>query len=336
MKKSLLVLVIAALTALSASCADDRAQVDLTDVSTSATITVTSQAETTRIATPTPTPEKERVYAATMTDKELASIVVGDLSSEHEYYDGVRAIDPNCTDYIIEISIYDEEIDDTFVMHVILPPNYEPENTYPMVVMTDGVWRLNDMVRSRPLIVRKEIEEVIMVCIGYPDGYDFQNIRDRDLVHDPESFLHFITDNLVPYLDGQYPVDMDRLTLVGHSYGGYFAFYALFQSDLIGDRMFGSYIAASPAFEARTGADGIKDFEERFFERDPEPEVRMYVTVGGSESYGTMTLIRDLLFIVENHVYEDLHIKFENIDGESHNSVIGPTLENGLRMFYGI
>ena len=60
------------------------------------------------------------------------------------YYNEVTTLDPACADYINELSIYDAEIDDTFVVHISLPPDYNEASSYPMVVMTDAVWRLSD------------------------------------------------------------------------------------------------------------------------------------------------------------------------------------------------
>ncbi len=47
--------------------------------------------------------------------EERESIHMGKLSSEHIYYEEVVHLDPACADYIQELSIYDKEIDDTFV-----------------------------------------------------------------------------------------------------------------------------------------------------------------------------------------------------------------------------
>ena len=54
--------------------------------------------------------------------EERESIVLGKLSPEHIYYNEVVTLDPACADYIEELTIYDKEIDDTFVVHISLPP----------------------------------------------------------------------------------------------------------------------------------------------------------------------------------------------------------------------
>ena len=109
------------------------------------TVTSYSSSEDTSIEeAPTPTG---------LLPEERASITMGKLSPEHMYYNEVTTLDPACADYINELSIYDAEIDDTFVVHISLPPDYNEASTYPMVVMTDGVWRLSDHPEHRLLML---------------------------------------------------------------------------------------------------------------------------------------------------------------------------------------
>ncbi len=150
---------------------------------------------------------------------------------------------------------------DSFIVHLSMPPDYDPSQKYPMVVMTDGVWRLSDHPELRPMMVDGEIEPVILVSVGYPNDYDYRMIRERDLIDDPESYLHFIADNLVPYLCETFPVDSEDMTFTGHSYGGYWAFYALYNSDTIGKNLFANYYIGSPSFQASTNSLQIADYE---------------------------------------------------------------------------
>ena len=106
----------------------------------------TEEITTEEITTEAPTPTG-------LLPEERASITMEKLSPEHMYYNEVTILDPACADYINELSIYDAEIDDTFVVHISLPPDYNEASTYPMVVMTDGVWRLSDHPEHRLLML---------------------------------------------------------------------------------------------------------------------------------------------------------------------------------------
>lgn len=274
-------------------------------------------------------------YSEKMLDEERSSIKVSPLSETHEFYSEVVGIDKDSANYIKEISIYDKEIDDTFIVHVSLPPEYKETEKYPMVVMTDGVWRLSDHPELRKLMVSGEIKPVILVSIGYPESYDYRTIRERDLVNDPESYLHFISDNLVPYLEEQYSVDDTDLTLTGHSLGGYWGFYALFNSDSISKNMFKNYYIGSPSFQAFTGTKGIRDFENMYYKRSHELNANVYVTVGSKEPSSFISPITSFISSLEERNYKGLNLKYEEIQGYEHDTVFKPSIKNTMDMYYG-
>ncbi len=335
MKKLYSVLMLAVLlSCIMASCSTGKSN-DITSI-TESSITeteTTTQSETTTTAAVTEPEEKE--YASEMLAVEKDSIIVGKLSPEHEFYNEVVTLDPECADYINEISIYDKEIDDTFVIHLSLPPEYDSSKKYPMIVMTDGVWRLSDHPELRPLMKNGEINPVIMVSIGYPNGYDYRTIRERDLLKDPESYLHFIIDNLVPYLSEKYSVDSENMTLTGHSYGGYWGFYALFNSDTIGKNTFKNYYIGSPSFQASTGKENIASFEEAYHSRNTKLDCNVYVTAGSYENTGFINPITNFVDLLKKRNYNGLNLTYEIIDGYGHDNVFKPSIKNTMLMFYG-
>lgn len=267
--------------------------------------------------------------------EERESIVLGKLSPEHIYYNEVVTLDPACADYIEELTIYDKEIDDTFVVHISLPPEYDDSREYPLVVMTDGVWRLSDHPELRPLMTTGQIEDVILVSIGYPNDYDYTTIRERDLVEHPDDYLHFIVDNLVPYLTEIYSVSSENTTLTGHSYGGYWAYYALFHSDTIGKNTFENYYIGSPSMQACTENCYVEDFEEAYYERSQSLPAKVYITVGEQEDSGFIGAIDRFEKQLKERHYEGLELTYEKIEGHGHNTVFKPSIRNTLLMFYG-
>ena len=279
--------------------------------------------------------DQQETFATQLLQEERDSIKMGKLSSEHEFYQEVVGIDPECANYINEISIFDKEINDTFVVHVSLPPNYQKENEYPMVLMTDGVWRLSDHPQLRPLMVNGEIENVILVSVGYPNGYDYIKIRERDLLQQPDKYLHFLVDNLIPYLNEQYSIDNKRLTLTGHSYGGFWGFYALFNSDTIGKNTFANYYIGSPSFQAQYNGQFIEQFESQYYDRKKELNANIYITVGDKEGESFINPITRFVDLLSERNYKGLNCKYEIIKGYEHNTVFKPSIKNTLLMFYG-
>ena len=145
-----------------------------------------------------------------MTEKERSSISEGKLTLiKNESNWGFDADEvTKIKDSVKEISVYDEELDTTFIIHVTLPPDFDKLKTYPMFVMTDGVWRFGDHPALRKMMQDGEAEDVILVSIGYDysiDGTD-NGIRSRYFCEGEEYFLDFITDNLMPYLDEEYKI----------------------------------------------------------------------------------------------------------------------------------
>lgn len=276
-----------------------------------------------------------KVFSPELLPEERESITLGKLSPDHEFYDDVTSFDPACAEYIQELSIYDAEIDDTFIVHISLPPDYEENQDYPMVVITDGIWRLSDHPELRPMMVSGEIQPVILVSVGYPNGYDYEKIRVRDLVNDPESYLHFIADNLVPYLSEIFPVDSEDMTLAGHSYGGYFTFYAMYNSDTIGRNLFKNYYIGSPAFDTATGSMQIDDYEEAYYKRNASLNCNVYVCVGKNEPASFKEPITSFISVMNSKNDPGLVLEYEIIEGYGHNTVFKPSIRTALLMFYG-
>ena len=153
-------------------------------------------------------------------------------------------------DSVDEISIFDDELSKDFTVHVILPPDYDKDKTYPVFFLTDGIWRFGNCPELRKCMENGEAAPVILVSLYYsyyitdPD----QGQRYEDLVINRSELLDFITDNLMPYLCENYNIDCANSTLYGHSDGGVFTHNALFNSDKYENQPFGNYIIGSPAF----------------------------------------------------------------------------------------
>lgn len=152
-------------------------------------------------------------------------------------------------DSVKEISIYDEELDTEFLVHVTLPPNFDESKTYPMFVFSDGVWRFGNVPSIRKLMENGEIQDVILVTIGYNYKFDGTSmvVRSKYFYEEREKMLDFITDNLAPYLNELYNIDFENSGFYGHSAGGVFSHYAVFNSDKYENQPFKYYIIGSPA-----------------------------------------------------------------------------------------
>src|SRR5438874_8576074 len=87
-------------------------------------------------------------------------------------------------------------------------------------------------------------------------------------------FLSFMADELVPFIDKTYRTRPYRL-LVGHSFGGLFAIYALIKKP----HLFNAYVAADPSLYWNKGA--VVAEAERFFSTTNQLQADLYLTVSG-------------------------------------------------------
>ena len=213
----------------------------------------------------------------------------GDYRSEWEYErEAVEAIQ----DSIDEISIYDEEMNTEFTVHVTLPPDYDESKTYPVFFLTDGIWRFGNHPELRKLMENGEASPVILVSMwySYNTPYDGGNTRYFDLVINRDKLLNFVTDNLMHYLTENYNIDCVNSTLYGHSDGGVFTHYALFNSDKFDNQPFGHYIIGSPALgglynyndhENISSDDVLNDYG--YFDRNEKLSKSVFLCAGAQE-----------------------------------------------------
>ncbi len=190
-----------------------------------------------------------------LTDDSIFGDSLGDYRTEWEFD---REAVTEIKDSIQEISIYDEELDTEFLVHVTLPPDYDASKMYPMFVFSDGVWRFGNCPELRKLMENGEIQDVILVTLGYDYQIDGTNmaVRSKYFYENRDKTLDFMTDNLAPYLSELYNIDFAHSGFYGHSAGGVMSHYAVFHSDLYENQPFQYYIIGSPALWQLHRVDG--------------------------------------------------------------------------------
>ena len=151
-----------------------------------------------------------------------------------------------------------------FKIFVALPPGYaDSGKTYPVLYALDANGQIGTVTEtSRDLAGLQEIPELIVVGIGYATDIKTKILDTRILDFTPTTvistdpgtysfpmsggarrFLDFVREELMPFVRSNYRVDPEGATITGHSAGGLFVVYTLFEQPDIFDR----YIAGSPA-----------------------------------------------------------------------------------------
>ncbi len=139
----------------------------------------------------------------------------------------------------------------TYTMTVFYPGNEFPTTPTPVVYVLDGFW-WKDMTAQTVTELSNdgEIPKCIVVSLDYKSHrgpYD----RGPDLIYPGEveeeahadKFYRFMVDELVPKIESEYLCDTAHRVLFGHSYGGLFTLFSMF--DNAGQVVFNKRIAAS-------------------------------------------------------------------------------------------
>jgi uncharacterized protein len=247
-------------------------------------------------------------------------------------------------------------VDQEYLISVALPFHYaeRPEKTYPVIYVLDGnlfFGMVVEMVRMMNTRVSfcNELPDAIIVGIGYPtngslaENYaQVNHLRMRDLtpirdegaeqfiqelfpVPNPavsggaSRFLKFIHEELIPMIEAEYRVDTTDRTLMGHSWGGGFALYALF-SQL---HLFQRYIASSP--------DLLFDDEQKYAEQHDSLPVRMHLSSGESElDEEGLSRFNSFISTLESRQYTGFTLTQQIIANGTHCAAVAPAFQAGL------
>lgn len=230
----------------------------------------------------------------------------------------------------------------SFLLSVYLPPTYtDTQKKYPLMILNDATL-VTGLAQSTfdCLTMLQEIPEAIVVGITYPHDNTLalarSRFRDMTPTHsdgfDPsgkaDSYIAFIKNELLPYIENNYRVDTTDKCFFGHSLGGLLGAHILIdQPDL-----FNRYILGSPSL-------WWDNFEvvKRLSNKSSLPAGNVkaiYTYVGGEEG--------DMMIMPLNKFNEFLQIKTEGtikthsqiFQGENHLSVIPAAFSTAVKFVY--
>ena len=231
----------------------------------------------------------------------------------------------------------------TYQVSVALPDGYSKQHApYAVLYAADANPEFGTVVETARVFA--EIPGLVIVGIGYPNsGQGFAWVpRALDLTTTPDpkapgtnggaaEFLRFIRNDLVPYIEGTYNVNQDRAWF-GHSFGGLFGIYALFNND----GLFKRFIIGSPSLWQ--GSQTIQEAEKSFATTGKPLPAKVFFSVGLLEQNGNGPgMVGDLRAFIgklEQRHYKDLEYQVHYFEDETHLSVIPATIGRGLRYIY--
>ena len=228
-------------------------------------------------------------------------------------------------------------VDDTFHIYISLPDDYNnTDERYPALYVLDGDISYGIAAGiTRYLEIGGNIPELIVIGIGYGAiDKSAGNKRNRDYRPGEnggaENFLKFISDELIPYVDGNFRTVIEDRTITGYSLGGLFALYSLFtQPDI-----FNKYVVGSPYLIPDNFV--IFDYEEQASSTFNDLSAKVFISVGSEASEEKyFNPIDELVSIIQTREYPNLILETKIFDGSDH--LVGPpeVITHGLISVFG-
>ncbi len=228
-------------------------------------------------------------------------------------------------------------------IYVLLPAGYarHPDARYPVLYVLDGQWdfKLLNSIQGG-LVYDRAIPEILVVGITYAGAEpDYNALRAADYTTVATAriagsggaprFLAFLRDELIPFVAATYRADPDpsRRALMGSSFGGLFALYALFAEPAL----FGGYVAASPAVSYGDRVAFRQEAEYAAAHRDLA--ARLYIAVGDREEL--LNPVREFMEVVRGRGYRGLTLETRVVEGEGHSGNKPEAYNRGLRFVMG-
>lgn len=244
---------------------------------------------------------------------------------------------------------YSTSVQDTFTIAVQLPKDYHSntDQHYPVVLLVDGDFYFPSMA---PLIRQYEmtglLPPLILVGIGYGDFQEMDSLRVRDFLYPKPlesdeitapggglDFYRFLTSELLPQMETELRVDTTCRTLMGHSFGGYFALAALLQQVKENKNIFSNIVAASPTLWYHDFY--LNQLPDELTRYKPDNRMSIVLTAGGLEnSDWTLNPIYKLTQYFKNNNIQQLYLNVFIYNFLDHMDTGQLSFIKGLQSFY--
>lgn len=256
--------------------------------------------------------------------------------------------------YQISIALPFAYVDDS----INIAPFDKPLTAWPVVYVLDSNWffgMITDMVRYMAYCDRTT--DAIIVGIGYPEEESLRETwrigvasRTHDLTpmqseksekYNSEwlkldvktggggEFYKFIKQELIPLIDQEYRTDPAKRIMAGHSHGGLFTLFAMFQEP----GLFSSYIASSPSLDFAENS--MFTLESEYAKKHKRLPAQIYLSAGELEVGTDTTYLTDMYrfaALLESRKYKEFSLTKQVFLDNNHCEVAAPAFQAGLKM----
>jgi enterochelin esterase-like enzyme len=215
-------------------------------------------------------------------------------------------------------------------VQIYLPDGYETSpSTYPVLYDTNSFFCFTYDCGTVELLTRSS-DMPGMIVVGVPpleNGYVPVPYEERgEKPRTADLSLKFFKEDLIPFVEKNYRTN-DFRVLYGHSVGGLFTMYALFNYP----ELFTAYIAGSPWFQTNNQY-WLKNIEKMAKVRDLSDKF-LFMTVGKEEAQLTIDTFTELEKWMNSQSFDDLSWKSAWVEGD-HGSMVGRNIYDGLTFIF--
>jgi hypothetical protein len=249
-----------------------------------------------------------------------------------------------------------------YQLYILFPKDYSTKDTisYPVLYVLDGRLFFQSVRATTDAlyVIGNEIEDVIIVAIG-SEGldflssvinrtYDYTTSVDTASVRNIEKqlgfpigtlksggadkFLECIKTEIIPFVDKHYKTNNER-GIAGNSFGGLFSAYCFINSD----GYFTRFGINSPSFWWDKGK--LLNQAALQFTNNKSwdiPPTKVFVSVGEKEGPSMVPTMQKFKSLLEAAGYENIDLKWQVFEGETHLSVVPASISKTITTLYGI
>src|SRR5690606_6041536 len=185
--------------------------------------------------------------------------------------------------------IYSPQVNDSFLLQIRIPANYQKSKSYHHIYIADGSLKMGNYVLGKDSSWRATVpENCIIITIAHFGDYSMK--RQRDFLPSDaggysdsnfgqaRQFYLFLKSTLIPTVNKQFG-NKKSSAFIGHSFSGLFCVYTLFQEDKLFDRHF----AISPSIWANE--EELMKIEENFSKKNRTLKANVSLQAGGLEIF---------------------------------------------------
>ncbi len=234
--------------------------------------------------------------------------------------------------------VFAKAVGDSFEVYILKPKNFSASKKYHIVYFLDA--NINSGIALTALINKEyaaqQCDSLVFIGIGHKGNFHVKRRRDflppkyengtdeksndKDYGH-ADLFYSFLTEQLAPMVEQNINTTGNR-SLIGHSFGGLFAYYALIKPK----SFFKNYFALSPSLWVE-GSNFFKREEDFFKGQNGFDRKYLYMATGTLEFANyVLSTSRKMDGVLKERNYKNLEVEYVEKNWANHNTHVPLTL----------